>query len=193
MKQYETAIECARSVADRRWEGWALGLGGWAALSDQRHAQAQDWLEQCLDVVHETRWLSFEPWPMAALAEAHLSQRSPSKSPADLERIFATSCHLQDPCWEGASGRVLALHHARAGEHEKALDWITDAHHRALRRSDTWAGMIGAILLTEAQIRELAGDAKGANATARELLAFAARTQLDQLLEHGLAITRSTS
>jgi DNA-binding SARP family transcriptional activator len=191
--EYETAIESARSVADRRWEGWALGLGGWAALSNERLVQAQDWLQQCLDVVHETHWMSFEPWPMAALAEAHLAERSLSKSPDDLERIFATSCQLEDPCWEGASGRVLALHHARAGEPEEALDWITDARHRALRRSDTWAGMIGAILLTEAQIRESIGDTTGANATARELVAFAARTQLDQLLEYGLTITRATT
>jgi DNA-binding SARP family transcriptional activator len=193
LEQYAVAIEFARSVGDRRWEGWALGLGGWAALSDNRLAQARNWLQQCLDVVHETRWMSFEPWPMAALAEAHLTDRSLSKSPDDLERIFATSCQLEDPCWEGASGRVLALHHALAGATEDALCWITDARRRALRRSDTWAGMIGAILLTEAQIRESIGDTTGANATARELVAFAARTQLDHLLEHGLTITRSTT
>lgn len=193
LEQYEVAIEFARSIGDRRWEGWALGLGGWAALSGDRLAQAQDWLQQCLDIVRETHWLSFEPWPMAALAEAHLTERSLSESPDDLERIFATSCQLEDPCWEGASGRVLALHHAQAGETEDALDWITDARHRALRKSDTWAAMIGAILLTEAQIRESIGDTTGANATARELVAFAAQTQLDQLLEHGLTITRSTT
>ncbi len=193
LEQYEAAIEFARSVGDRRWEGWALGLGGWAALADGRLAQAQDWLHQCLDVVYETHWMSFEPWPVAALAEAHLTERSLSKSPDDLERIFATSCQLEDPCWEGASGRVLALHHAQAGEAEVALGWITDARNRALRRSDTWAGMIGAILLTEAQIRESIGDTAGANATARALVAFAARTQLDQFLGHGLTITSSTT
>jgi tetratricopeptide (TPR) repeat protein len=193
LNQYEAAIELARSVGDRRWEGWALGLGGWAALADGRLAQARDWLQQCLDVVHETHWMAFEPWPMAALAEAHLAERSLSKSLDDLERIFATSCQLEDPCWEGASGRVLALHHAQAGETGVALGWISDARHRALRRSDAWAGMIGAILLTEAQIRQSVGDATGANATARDLVAFAGRTQLDQLLDHGLTITRSTT
>ncbi len=193
LEQYEVAIEAARSVADRRWEGWALGLGGWAALSDQRIKHAQNWLQQCLDVVHETQWMSFEPWPMTALAEAHLTERSLSTATGELEQIFATSCQLEDPCWEGASGRVLALHHAQAGEPERALDWITDARHRALRRSDTWAGMIGAILLTEAQIRHSIGDTTGANTTARELVAFAARTQLDHLLEHGLTVTRSTT
>lgn len=193
LARYEAAIDLARSVGDRRWEGWALGLGGWAALTGDRLDQAQDWLRQCLDVVHETHWMSFEPWPMAALAEVHLADRSRSASPDALERIFATSCQLEDPCWEGASGRVLALHHARAGKTEDALAWITDARHRALRKSDTWAGMIGAIHLTEARIRESMGDQPGANTAARELVAFAARTQLGELLEDGLAIARSTA
>ena len=137
LQQYEAAIEFARSAGDRRWECWALGLGGWAALSDDRLPKAQEWLQQCLDIVHEMHWMSFEPWPMAALAEAHLTERSLSKSPDDLERIFASSCQLEDPCWEGASGRVLALHHAQAGEAEEALGRITDARQRARRKSDT--------------------------------------------------------
>lgn len=192
-EQYEAAIDHARSVEDRRWEGWALGLGGWAALGHDRIPQAKDWLLQCLDVVHEIGWMSFEPWPTSALAEATLAEHSPSQSTEDLERCFAMSCHLEDPCWEGASGRVLALHHARAGRSDDALEWITDARRRAQRRSDGWAGMIGAILLTEAQIRQSAGDTTGANAMARELVGFAARTQLDQLLEQGLAVSRSTA
>lgn len=193
LEQYEVAIESARSVADRRWEGWALGLGGWAALSDQRIDHAQAWLQECLHIVHQTQWISFEPWPMAALAESRLTDHSALTATSELEQIFATSCQLEDPCWEGASGRVLALHHAQAGQPERALQWITDARHRARRRSDTWAGMIGAILLTEAQIRHSIGDTAGANSTARELVSFAARTQLDRLLEHGLTITRSTT
>lgn len=192
-EQYEVAIDHARAVEDRRWEGWALGLGGWAALGHDRIPQAKDWLLQCLDVVHELGWMSFEPWPMSALAEATLTERSPLGSTEDLERCFATSCRLDDPCWEGASGRVLALHHAHAGRPDDALQWITDARRRSQRRSDGWAGMIGAILLTEAQIRQSIGDTTGADAVARELVGFAARTQLDRLLEQGLAVTRSTA
>ncbi len=193
LERYETSIESARSVGDRRWEGWALGLGGWAALSDRRLPLARDWLEQCLDVVIDTHWTSFEPWPSIALAEVGLAERETAMSPEALERIFATSCQLEDPCWEGASGRVIALHHAQVGKTDDALAWITDARNRALRRSDTWVAMIGSIMLTEATLRESMGDTSGANATARELVAFAARTQLDQLLDQGLAITRSTA
>ena len=137
--------------------------------------------------------MSFEPWPVIVLAEAHLTERSRSNSPDDLERCFATSCQMEDPCWEGASGRVLALHYAQAGQPDDALSWIIDARQRAVRRSDTWVGMIGAILLTEAQIRRSIGDMTGANTVARDLVAFSARAQLDQLLEQALAITRSTN
>ncbi len=193
LTQYQTALEAARSVGDQRWECWALGLGGWAAFSDGRTEQAKDWLQQCLELVHETRWMSFEPWPMVALAEARFGERSLTSAPDDLERIFATSCQLEDPCWEGASGRLLALHHAQAGHAEDALGWIIDARHRAERRSDTWVAMIGTIMLTEAQIRESTGDLPGANRAARELIAFAARTQLDQLLDRGLRLARSTA
>lgn len=193
LERYDLAIDVARLVGDRRWEAWALGLGGWAALSDGRVAQAQGWLQRCLEVVHEMQWMSFEPWPMAALAEANLTERPPSGARDDLERIFATSCQLEDPCWEGASGRVLALHHACAGETEVALEWISDSRRRAVRRSDVWSGIVGAILLTEAQIRLAVGDTAGANATAIELTAFAARTQLDALLEQALTVARATT
>lgn len=191
--QYESAIEVARSVDDRRWEGFALGLGGWAALADGRIPQAQDWLQQCLAVVHEMHWMSFEPWPMAALAEVNLAERSRAESVDDLHRIYATSCQLDDPCWEGASSRVLALYHARNGETESALEWISRARHRSVRKSDTWVAMIGTIMLTEAQIRHTIGDTAGANATGRELVVFAARAQLDALLEKGLELTRATA
>lgn len=190
---YEAAIELARTAGDRRWEGWALGLGGWAALGDGRAVEAEDWLQQCLDVVHQLQWMSFEPWPIAVMAEARLTGRDNDADQLDqLEQCFAASCQLEDPCWEGASGRVLALHHAQAGHADLALRWITDARTRARRRPDTWSGMIGAILETEAQIRLLMGDAPGADTAARELVAFSARTQLDHLLERGLDAMRAS-
>lgn len=193
LERYETAIESARSVGDRRWEGWALGLGGWAALSDNRLPHAREWLGLCLDVTREIHWASFEPWPSIALAELGLREREPVGPAGDLEQIFATSCQLEDPCWEGACARVIALHHARRGETDDALAWITDARRRALRRSDTWVAMIGSIMLSEAELRQSIGDTSSANDTARELVAFAARTQLDQLLDQGLAIARVTA
>lgn len=188
--RYESAIDLARSAGDARWEGWALGLGAWAALRAERSPLALRWLHQCFEVIQAIQWVSFEPWPIAVLAEAHLTDGTTQPTAfCDLERCYAMSCQLDDPCWEGASGRVLAMHHARTGDFDLALRWILEARTRATRKSDTWVGMIGSILLTETDIRNAAGDAAGADTTARELVAHAARTHLDALLPQAMALT----
>lgn len=189
VQRYEEAIDAARRAGERQREAWALGLGGWSLLLGGRGADAFDWLTRSLVLVRELRWRAFEPWPLVALAEAHLAaQHEELVRPAELERCFAMSCQLDDPCWEGASGRILALDQARRGNHESALRWITEARNRAARKTDTWAGLLGAILLTEAELRYEAGDLRGADAAARELVPFAARTHLNALLPHGVAI-----
>lgn len=185
---YRAAIEAARSAGDRRSKAWSLGLGGWAALAARDTALAVSWTRECLSTVREIGWTSFEPWPTAVLAEVRLTEGHDASTVDELERCFAMSCHLDDPCWEGGSGRVLAMHHAHAGEYETALRWIVDARQRCVRRTDTWVGLLGSLLLTEAQIRAAAGDPAGANATARELVALAARTHLDHLLPMGVAL-----
>lgn len=187
--RYEAALEAARSTGERQREAWTLGLGGWALLRSGRPSDAVDWLEACLALVGELRWRAFEPWPLAALAEAHLaSAHGPAVGPPDLERTFAMSCQLEDPCWEGATGRVLALHHAGVGDHVSALRWIGEARRRCERKTDVWTGMLGSILLTDAELRMAAGDRTSAAAAARELVAFAARAHLDGLLPRAVAI-----
>jgi len=189
LARYEQAIDVARIAGERQREAWALGLGGWALIAAARPTDAVEWLNRSLSLVRELRWRTFEPWPLAALAEAHLAARQDElSSQADLERCFALSCQLQDPCWEGASGRVIALHYASQRDHASALRWITDARTRCVRKTDTWAGMLGTILLTEAELRCAAGDLLGADAAAREFVAFAARTHLNALLPRGVAI-----
>ncbi len=186
LETYRAAIESARRAGDRRREAWALGLGGWALLCAGHRSDAVEWVSRCLDAVHELGWVSFEPFPVAVLAEAELAAED--GTPRDLERCFAMSCQLEDPCWEGASGRVLALDHLRRGDHEGAVRWITDARRRCVRKSDTWSGLLGAILLTEAEVRAAAGDTAGAEAAARQLVAVAAKSSLDALLPRAVAL-----
>jgi DNA-binding SARP family transcriptional activator len=189
--RYELALEHARASGERRREAWSLGLGAWALLNAGRTDEARVWAAQCLALVRDLQWRSFTPWPLAVLAEvALLDDRPAAGSAADLERAFAMSCQLQDPCWEGASGRVLALHHARQGDAEAALQWIVDARKRAVRNSDTWVAMVGVILVTEAELRAACGDGAGADHAARDATALAARTQLDALLPRCLALLR---
>jgi DNA-binding SARP family transcriptional activator len=186
IEHYGQALEHARSSGDQRWEAWALGLGSWAALMAGDLDGAAEWAESGLDAVRNLRWASFEPWPMSVLAECRLVAGS-SPSFADLERGFAMSCQLEDPCWEGASGRVIAMHHAQRGDYDSAASWITEARTRAVRRTDTWMGVVGAVLATEIDIRRDAGDPAAATSAARELIALAARTQLDGFLTYGVA------
>lgn len=190
LAEFETSIDLARSAGDRRWEGWALGLGGWTALVSHRLPMAVAWLGQSIDVVRSQQWTSFEPLPLVALAEANLAGGDHGASTEELERCFAVSCHLEDPCWEGASARMLALHHLRAGDHDAAISWIIEARTRATNRTEVWAAMIGAILATEAEIRGAAGDAAGADQALRELIGHAARTHLDAYLHR--AVTSAT-
>lgn len=187
--RYAEALETSRTNGDRRREAWTLGLGGWALLHGGRASVATEWLNDSVTVVDELQWRAFEPWPRAALAEAHLDLIDATPLDAvQLERGFAMSCQLEDPCWEGATGRVLALYYARRGDNDSALRWITEARTRCIRKTDIWAGMLGAVLLTEAELRLQAGDLPGADAAARELVTLAARTHLDALLPRGVAI-----
>jgi DNA-binding SARP family transcriptional activator len=189
--RFHAAVDCSRRSNDRRWEAWTLAFGGWALLGAGRVSEAVQWLTDSLMLIHDLRWVLFEPWPRAVLAEANLGADRKAASPSDLERCFALSCQLEDPCWEGASGRVMALDHARRGDHERALRWITEARTRCTRKSDTWVGLLGRILLTEAELRVGTGDAAGADAAGRDLIALAARAHLDGLLPRGLAIVSS--
>ena len=76
----------------------------------------------------------------------------------DLDDAFALSCTLGDPCWEGATARAIALTHAAAGDHDKALEWIDQSRRRCLRETDTYVAMHAAILDTEATISAAAGQ-----------------------------------
>ena len=188
--RYEKAIEAARRCGDRRREAWALGLVGWT-LHLAGDDGATGTLRSCLDIVHELRWTAFEPWPMAVLAEAQLAHLDDGELSSELERCFAMSCQLQDPCWEGASGRVMALHHARRNDHEEAVRWIVDARTRCERKSDIWSGLLGEIVLTEAVIRAAASDPIGSEAATRQTIALAAGAQLDDLLKRALDLLPS--
>jgi tetratricopeptide (TPR) repeat protein len=185
---YDEAIDAARRAGDRRREAWALGLGGWTMHLAGRGRESTGWLTASLDLVHDLGWASFEPWPVTVLAEAKLGTSRDDDTPPELERWFAMSCQLDDPCWEGASGRVLALHHARRSDHDLALRWIVEARTRCERKSDSWTGLLGEILLTEAEIRADCGDLTSGSSAARQTIALAARAQLDGLLPRALDV-----
>jgi DNA-binding SARP family transcriptional activator len=183
LTRFEEALDLARAAGERRWQGWCLGLGGWAALRAGQPARATKWETACRDIINELHWISFEPWATAVMAEADLVTGRQRDTTIDaLERSFAMSCQLEDPCWEGSAARMLAIHYQHRGDHQRARQWIIDARQRCTRRSDTWTGLLGTILLTEADILAAAHDQPGEQAALRDLVALSARAHLDHHL-----------
>ncbi len=180
MYHYDLSLRHARAAGNLRRQIWSLGLGGWGQLAAGRADRAVRWLSDCLEMVDQTRWISFRPWPLAVLGEARLRQRQdPVPLRAALEDAFALSCQLGDPCWEGAVARSLALSYDAAGEAGRALHWLAEARGRCLRETDAFVGLLVQILADQAAISLRDGRIDAAGGFAREALARAARAHMD--------------
>jgi DNA-binding SARP family transcriptional activator len=190
LPMYSEAVELARRTGNVRREAWALGLGGWAHLDAGDPDGARPWTEDCLRLTAETRWVAFRPFPVAVAAELNVrdATRPVSELRRDLDEAFALSCRLGDPCWEGAVGRGLALTAAADGDLDTALTWTSRALDGCLRETDVFVAMHAAILGTDAELAIAAGQAERAEASARALVALAARTCMDAHLARGLAL-----
>jgi len=187
LAEWDRALELARSSGNQRRLAWALGLGGWGRLRAGDHDVAREWLGQCLDVVAETGWIAFRPWPAAVLAEVELTTGRQAPVP-DLHQEFALSCQLSDPCWEGSTARVLALQALAAQNPDDALAWIDEARRRVSRETDVYVAMRAAILATDVEVSAQLGHADRRAASARALLELAARAHMDDHVERATAI-----
>lgn len=185
--EYDHALDLARRAGNCRREAWILGLGGWMHATSGDLSTGRRWVNECLTQVDELRWLAFRPWPIAVLAEIDLQTGRPV-SADELEHNFAASCHLADPCWEGMAAKNLAVARAAAGDPAAALRWIDEARVRCLRASDTYVAITAAVYRTEAEIASGAGDPQRAHEAARNLIALAARTHMDDHLAKGIRL-----
>lgn len=191
LDEWATALELSRRAANPRRVAWALGFGGWAQLRAGDHETAASWLRECLELVSESSWISFRPFPAAVLAEAGLAAGH-SERVLDLHQEFAMSCQLADPSLESATARALALQAAGAGDPEGALVWVDEARRRVGRGTDVCVGMQGAILATDIELSISRGAADRTAASARTLLELAARTHMDGYLDLAMAALRPT-
>lgn len=180
MYHYDLSLQHARAAGNLRRQIWSLGLGGWGQLAAGRADKAVRWLSDCLDMVDQTRWISFRPWPLAVLGEARLRQRAePVPLRVSLEDAFALSCQLGDPCWEGAVARSLALSYDAAGEADRALHWLSEARVRCMRETDAYVGLLVQILADQAAVSLRDGQVEQAGTFAKEALSRAARAHMD--------------
>lgn len=180
LAHYEMALEHARASGNRRREIWALGIGARGLLAADRLDEADEWLEACLRLVDEQRWIAFRPWPVAVLAESRIRQGETSERLRQrLEEAFALSCQLADPCWEAAVARTLALAHAAEDALAPAAQWLGEARRRCFRSSDGYAALHVDILADQVAVSARQGLTEAADALAREWVSLAARTHMD--------------
>ena len=184
--EWDQALDLSRRSGNSRRLAWTLGLGGWGRLRAGHHDAAREWLRECLDVVAETGWISFRPWPAAVLAEVELD--AGGGPVPDLHQAFALSCQLSDPCWEGGTARVLALQALADGETAAALTWVDEARSRVSRETDVYVAMQAAILATDIEVSSRLGDRDRELGTARTLLELAARAHMDDHVGRAAAI-----
>jgi DNA-binding SARP family transcriptional activator len=191
LAHFELALDHARSANNGRREIWTLGLGGWGLLAAGRLADADQWLNDCLALVEQQRWIAFRPWPVAILGESRLRQEaSPPQLRPELEQAFALSCQVHDPCWEAAVARTLALTYAAENDLPQALSWLSEAGRRCTRETDGYAALQVAILADQAEICRRQGRAEAADAFGREWVGLAARTHMDAHVERATAFIR---
>ncbi len=105
------------------------------------------------------------------------------------EGSFVLACEIGDPCWEGLSGRSLALAELDEGNVAAARARLEDAYTRATRVPDGWAWVNGYILaaLCEVLVQTDPADAEDRLA---ELEAIAGPAGMGDLIEQAATLRR---
>ena len=192
LAHYELSLEHANRAGNRRRQAWTMGLGAWGLLAADRPEDAARWLQDCLTLVDELRWTSFRPWPCALLGESRLRLRiDPATVMQELERAFALSCQLADPCWEAAVARAMARCHEVSGNLERALEWLCEARKRSVRETDPYVALVVEILADQARISAKMGNAAQSNTCIREMLSLAARAHMDAHVHRAVTLIGS--
>lgn len=192
LSHFEQSLAYSRKCGNRRREIWALGIGAWGQLRSGNAATAETWLKSCLNLCEETRWIAFQPWPQALLAEAQLILlRLDNSAQIKLEESLALSSQLDDPCWEAANARALALLQLDSGDLATAKSWLDHAHARCCSVTDLYAGLLVEIVADQMRLQQKMGNAGYADELARDLLSLAARTHADAHLEIAMATVNS--
>ncbi|MCP5086535.1 MAG: hypothetical protein GY952_07020 [Rhodobacteraceae bacterium] len=169
-----------------------MGIGAWGKLRAGNTSTAETWLRTCLKLCDETQWIAFQPWPQALLAEAQIILFRPDNSAQiKLEESLALSSQLDDPCWEAANARALALLQLDGGDLLAAESWLEHARARCCSVTDLYVGLLVEILADQMRLQQKLGNTDMAGATARELLSLSARTHADSHLEIAMGAINS--
>ena len=176
------SADLAGRCGDTRQEAWSLALVGRAHLLRDERSQAGAALRRSLDLIARDRWMAFLPWPQALKAELDLLNGDEEAAAEQLQRGWALSCQIGDPCWEGITGRCLGLLSARRGDGPSATDWFDEAHRRCTAVTDRYQWLGAYVLDAAAGVAAAAGDRRRATQLLDQLAPLAARCEMRELV-----------
>ena len=142
----DEARALARDCGDARREAYALSMRGRIDLLRGLPGDADRHLTAAVELAEKEHWLSFLPWPQAFQGAVRLAYDDPAGAEEILEQAFARACQLGDPCWEGTTGRELALVAEAKGETDLAFATLLDARVRSVRLEDPYVWLQAHIL-----------------------------------------------
>jgi DNA-binding SARP family transcriptional activator len=176
------SVEAAARAGDQRQEAWSLSIAGRAHLLREERDAATAALSRSLEIVHEQRWLAFQPWPQALLGELDVRSGDLDGAADGLERAWALACQIGDPCWEAMAARGLGLLHAGRHDGATATSWLAEATARSNRSPDRYQWVHGHALDAAVADAVARGDADRARPLADALAALAARCEMRELV-----------
>ena len=187
------ARRLAGLAGDGRRAAYAAAMLGRVHLLRGDQAEAETELDTAVELSLREHWLAFLPWPQALRGELELARGDVSRSAEVLDQAFARACQLGDPCWEGISGRGLALAAEARGETDLAFELLADARLRSNRLSDPYVWLDGYILDAQCTLGLRHGHPETAD-WVDALRLLASRTGMRELnvrsMLHGAALGR---
>ena len=176
----DESIEFAERCASQRHLAWAMTFKARTLMDLHRYDEARPLLARSLPIAIEEKWLAFRPLVEIFLLELdRLQGRDASQIRAELELVFAASCQLADPCWEGLAARGIGLTYESEADSATAYRWLTDAVDRCTRVTDTWMWVEAWILESEIELASAHGHLDHARSKSQQMLRHSATKQLD--------------
>jgi DNA-binding SARP family transcriptional activator len=146
------SAQAAGSEGSARQEAWSTGLMARSLLLAGHLDRARETAERSIELCERERWNAFLPWSQAVRAHCLIEAGQQGQASDEAEQAFALACQLGDPCWEGMTGRALALLALHAGDTAAAQHWIIDARRRCDRVTDRYVWVSGFVGLAQLEI-----------------------------------------
>jgi DNA-binding SARP family transcriptional activator len=187
----EQAITLSEESGECRREAYGRAMLGRIKFLSGALDAAVEHFDASIRLAERDHWLAFLPWPQSFRGEIQLARSDPVGAAELLQQAFARACQLGDPCWEGISGRGLALVAEAAGDADRAFALLSEARARSNRLAEPYMWLDAYILDAQCQLglRYAHPDTRAWVETMQKLAARAGMRELAlRALLHGAAL-----